>query len=191
MKLKKKIYRNKTPIFLKDVDIEKELVSNKISRGETSYKYFIGYLHNGKPLHIMLNKTSVYVKSYDEKTKWKYFFIEDDDLLEKYNTIWDKVSANIKKEFHNEPLYNKEYLKTKIKFHGNEFTYSYNKEIPKVDPNHTLLATISLYFVLKKGESHYPQVFLKECKYINKNLVRHIIDDLESSSDGSDNFDEE
>ena len=27
-----------------------------------------------------------------------YFFIEDDDLLEKYNTIWDKVSADIKKK---------------------------------------------------------------------------------------------
>ena len=25
------------------------------------------------------------------------FFIEDDSLLEKYNTIWDKVSADLKK----------------------------------------------------------------------------------------------
>ena len=43
-----------------------------------------------------------------------YFLIEDDDLLEKYNAIWDKVSADIKKEFDDEPVYNKEYLKTKI-----------------------------------------------------------------------------
>ena len=28
--------------------------------------------------------------------------------------------------------------------------------------------------------------FLKECKYIKKKVVRHIIDDLESSSDDSD-----
>ena len=28
-----------------------------------------------------------------------FFEIEDDDLLEKYNTIWDKVSADINKEF--------------------------------------------------------------------------------------------
>ena len=27
------------------------------------------------------------------------FLVEDDDLSEKYNTIWDKVSADIKKEF--------------------------------------------------------------------------------------------
>ena len=40
-----------------------------------------------KPLHIMLLKTSPDVKSYDGQTKWMYFLSEDDDLLEKYNTI--------------------------------------------------------------------------------------------------------
>ena len=44
----------------------------------------------------MLPKTSAYVKSYDGQTKWMYFLIEDDDLLEKYNFIWDKVSTDIK-----------------------------------------------------------------------------------------------
>ena len=34
LKLKKKDYRCKTPIFLKDVDIQKVLVSKKISFGE-------------------------------------------------------------------------------------------------------------------------------------------------------------
>ena len=50
-----------------------------------------------KPLHIILIKSSVYVKSYDEQTEWIYFLIEDDDLLGKDNTIWDQVSAGIKK----------------------------------------------------------------------------------------------
>ena len=49
----------------------------------------------------MYLKTSVYVKSYDDETKWMYFLIEDDDLLKNYNNIWDKVNANIKKEFDN------------------------------------------------------------------------------------------
>ena len=34
-----------------------------------------------------------------------YFLMEYDDLLEKYNTIWDKVSADIKKESLIESLY--------------------------------------------------------------------------------------
>ena len=54
-----------------------------------------------------------------------YFLIEDDYLLEKYNTIWDKVSADIKKGFDSEPVYNKNYLKTKIKSHGNEVFYRF------------------------------------------------------------------
>ena len=40
-------------------------------------------------------------------------FIEDDDLLEKYKNIWDKISTNIKKECDSKPVYNKEFLKTK------------------------------------------------------------------------------
>ena len=31
----------------------------------------------------------------DGQTEWIYFLIEDYDLLGKYNTIWDRVSANI------------------------------------------------------------------------------------------------
>ena len=45
----------------------------------------------------MVPKISAYVKIYDGQTKWMYFLIEDDDLLEKYNTIWDKVSPESKK----------------------------------------------------------------------------------------------
>ena len=45
----------------------------------------------------MLPKTSAYVKNYDGQIKWMYFLIEHDDLLEKYNAIWDKVSTDIKK----------------------------------------------------------------------------------------------
>ena len=113
---KNKFYDNKTPIFLKDVDTEKVLVSNKTSFGEKNCKYFIGYLYNCnkvKSLHIMLPKTSAYVKSYDGQTKWMTFLIKDDEWLEKHDTISDKVNADIKKEFDSEPVYNKIFLKPK------------------------------------------------------------------------------
>ena len=51
----------------------------------------------------MLPKTSTYLKRFDGETKRMYFLIEDDDVLEKYNTISDKVSADIKKEFDSKP----------------------------------------------------------------------------------------
>ena len=34
---------------------------------------------------------------YGEQTKWIYFLIEDDELLEKFNTLWDNVSTDIRK----------------------------------------------------------------------------------------------
>ena len=71
-------YPHKTPIFLGDVYIEKVLVSSKISFGKKNYKFFV----------IMLPKTTAYVKRYDGQTKWMYFLIEDDNLLEKFNTIY-------------------------------------------------------------------------------------------------------
>ena len=42
------------------------------------------------------------------------FLIEGDDILEKYNIIWDKVSADIKKEFDSKRVYHKKFLKTNI-----------------------------------------------------------------------------
>ena len=55
----------------------------------------------------MLLILSIYVKAYDGQTKWTYFLIKDDDLLEKYGTIWDKVSTDIEKEFDSKLVYNK------------------------------------------------------------------------------------
>ena len=85
------------------------LVSNKISSGEKSYKYFTGCLYNDhkvKPLHIIL------------------------------------------------PI-------TKIKSQGDEVTDFNDKEIDKVDCNHTYLAVINLDSTLNKDGNYYPQVFLK------------------------------
>ena len=134
----------------------------------------------------MLPKTSAYIKSCDGHTKWLYFLIEGN---EKYNTIWGNVSADIKKEFDSEPVYNKNYLKIKVKSHGNEVTDFCDKKIPKLDSNHTCLAVISLDSALKKDDSYYPQVFLKECKYIGKKVVRHINDSLNDFSCSSDESD--
>ena len=43
-----------------------------------------------------------------------HFLIEDDKLLKNYNTLCDKFSSGVKKEFDSEPVYKKEFLKTKI-----------------------------------------------------------------------------
>ena len=50
-----------------------------VSSGEQNYKYFVGYKdddHKIESLHIMLPKTSTYVKSFDGETNWIYFLLK-------------------------------------------------------------------------------------------------------------------
>ena len=81
-------------------------------------------------------------------------------------------------------------MKTKIKSHGDEITNFYENKIPKVNSNHTCLAVITLDSALKKDDNYYPQLFLKECKYIEKKVVTHINDNLSDFSFDDDESDE-
>ena len=47
----------------------------------------------------MRAEACTYVKCYAGQTKWMYCLVESYDLLEKYNSIWDKVNTDIKKNF--------------------------------------------------------------------------------------------
>ena len=87
-----------------------------------------------------------------------------------------KFSAHIIKKIDDELFYNQKFLKTKIKSHGDEVTDFQEKEIPKVDSNQTCLAVISLDYAFKKDEKQYPRRLVKECKYIEKKVIRHIND---------------
>ena len=62
----------------------------------------------------MFPKTSSYVKRFDGQTKWMCFLIENDNLLETNDTIWDKASPDIKK-IDSEPVYNKICFEKQIK----------------------------------------------------------------------------
>ena len=90
----------------------------------------------------------------DGQTEVIHFLIEDDDLPEKYSATCNKVSTEIKKYFDGEPVYNKIFLRTKRKSHGDEVADFFDEEISKVDSSHTCLAVISLNSALKKDE-HY------------------------------------
>ena len=95
-----------------------------------NYKYFIDYKgdYKIKPSCILLPQKSAYTRSYLDKIKCIPFLIEDDELLEKFSKFWDKVSNTIKKTFDSGPLYNGNYLKTKIRsYEGKKTTDFHDK----------------------------------------------------------------
>ena len=55
-----------------------------------------------------------------------------------------------------------------MKCDSDEATDFHDREMPEIESNYTCLLVILTDFVLEKDESYYPQVFLKECKYFEK-----------------------
>ena len=62
------------------------------------------------------------------ETNYMYFLIKNDKLL-KNNETWDKVSKFIKKRFDSELVYNKKYIKTKIKSCKEKVNTTFHKVI--------------------------------------------------------------
>ena len=90
---------------------------------------------------------SAYRGDFDE-TKYLFFFIKDDELLEKNNENW-KVWNNIKNEFDGEPVYYEKYLKMKLTSHKGEIiTNFYNNKIPKEGSQSICLSVVSINFFL-------------------------------------------
>ena len=80
--------------------------SNVVSSGEKNYKYFIGYKYDDHKIKcIMLPKTNTYAKCYDGETAWMCCF-DNNELLETYNGIWNRICNSTKKELDCEPIYN-------------------------------------------------------------------------------------
>ena len=117
---------------------------------------------------VFLPKITAYRKDFDE-TKYISFLIKDNELLEKWNEIWDKVSYATGKELDSNLVYNKKYLKAKIKsYNGKINTNFHNNKMAKEDSQFICLWVIFIDSVFKTGKNYYPQVFLEERKYVIK-----------------------
>ena len=85
---------------------------------------------------------STYRRDFDE-TKYMSFLIKDDELLEIYNKIWEKIKNSFKEEFGSEPMYNEKYLKAKIKSYNRKIdTNFHNNEIRNEGSQFTCLLVI-------------------------------------------------
>ena len=114
--IKSAFHKNKRPININEVDIEKIVLSHKKLYIKDSFKYSIGYRHKGNaflsPLCIKLPKMNAYIKYFDKNSKYINLLVNVKEVLKKYLKIWDKIKGLIKKEFNSETVYNDKYIKT-------------------------------------------------------------------------------
>ena len=83
---------------------------------------------------------SGYIKKFENGGKNMSFMIEDDSVLVKYNEIWNDVKKTLNIKFHSMPVYDKKYIKAKLKeFNGVVNTKFWSDKIPKEGVHHTCI----------------------------------------------------
>ena len=116
------------------------------------------------------------------------FVIKNDELLEKYNEIWDKFSKVMKNKFDSVPVYDDKYLETKIKFFEEKFNTNFrDHKAPEEGSQYICLSVNLVDSIFRLGKKYYPHLFLKEFKYVIKEskMSKYIHEVIEICSDES------
>ena len=129
-KINKKIfYNNKKQFKIKDIDINKILISKLESYGnKNAKKYIIGYSDDViRPIRIFLPQMNGYVKCFDDN-KTMSFLADDKEYLKEYIKVWEKIRDFIGKKFDAESIYGDKYIKAKIKSYNNDIRTNFLSE---------------------------------------------------------------
>ena len=99
---KKESHKFKQSINLDLVNVDQIVTSNKSKHSDDGFKDFIGYKEDDivKPLRIILPQVSGYITHFENGGKNMPFVIKDDDVLDKYNEIRNKVKKTLNIKFH-------------------------------------------------------------------------------------------
>ena len=191
---KKKFHMSKKAIDLMSVNIDQIVISDKFNHNSNGFKYFIGYQKGEtvKPLCIILPQMSGYMKYFEYGSPNMSFLIKDGKVWEKYKEIWGVIKNKLEIKFHSLPVYDKKYLKTKVReYDGVIKTNFLNNGIPKENMHYTCIACITIDSVMKMDKKYFPQVCLEECKYKIKKIQmsKFINAELDSESDSESDSD--
>ena len=184
---KKEFHKSKKLINLDLANVDQIVISDKFKHSDDSFKYLIGYKEGEivKPLCIILPQMSGYIKYFENGGKNMYFMIKNDDVLDKYNNIWDKIKGKLNIKFHSMSVYVKIYMRAKVReFNSVTKTNFLSDEIPKENMHYICIACMTIDSVMKMEKKNYPKVYLEECKYRMKKtkMPKFIEAELESES---------
>ena len=110
---------------------------------------------------------SAYRRDFDEAT-YVPFLIKNNEMLEKYIKIWDKVSK-----------FNNKYLKIQLKSCAEKInTDFHDDDVPKEDSQYICVSVILVDSVFRTDKNYYPHVFLEKFKYVfkEKKMTKYIIE---------------
>ena len=121
-----------------------------------------------------------------------FFFVKDDNVLDKYNKIWDKIKEKLNITFHSMPVYDETYITVKVREFDSKIRKNFlGNEVPKENMHYTGISFIIIDSVMRMDKKNYPQVYLEECKYrVKKTQMSKFINaKLESDSESDSESD--
>ena len=185
---KKEFLKSKQPIDVNLVNVDQIVVTDKFKHSDDGFKYFIGYKKSEivKPLCIILPQMSGFIKYFEDGGENMSFMIKNDGVLDKYDEIWGKIKDKINIKFHSMPVYDKKYIKAKVREYDCVIkTNILGDEVPKENMHYTGIACITIDSVMRMEKKNYLQVYLRECKYRVKKakMTKFIEAELESGSE--------
>ena len=151
------------------------------------------------PLQLFLPKMTGYLNIFEDGTREMSFLTDNNESLERYTKIWEKVSDLIDKKFDSDPVYNNKHINTKIRSYNNDIITNFhdndnkNNKLPEKNRAYKCMSLISLDSIIKIIKKYYPQTLLQECvyKFINrkvKNIITNINLDSSSESDNESDY---
>ena len=149
---KKEFHKSKQPIDLKSVSVDQIVVSDRFKHSDEDFKYITAYPEDEivKPLCIILPQMSGYIKYFENGGKNSSFLIKDDNVLNKYNKIWNVIKNKLNIKFHSMPIYDKTYIKVKVReFDGKIKTNFLGNEVPKENIHYTCIVCMTVDSVMK------------------------------------------
>ena len=172
------------------------VTSDKFKHTDEGFKYFIGYQEDEivELLCIILPQMSGYIKYFENGGKNMSFMVKDDNVLDKFNNIWDKIKEKLSIRFHSMPVYDQTYIKAKVReFDGVIKTNFLGDGVTKENMHYACIACITINSVMRMEKKNHPRVYLEECKYRAKKIQmsRFINTELESASESESKSDTE
>ena len=185
---KREFHKSKQSINLNLVNVGQIVIFDKFKHSDSDFKYVIGYKEGEivKSLCIILPQMSGYIKCFESGAKNMSSIIKDDDVLDKYNEIRDKIKERLNIKFHSILVYHEKYIKAKvIEFNDVIKTNFLGDEIPKESMHYTCIACITIDSVMRMEKKNYLQVYLEECRYRMKKtkMTKFIEAELELESE--------
>ena len=129
---------------------------------------------------------SGYIKYFENGGKNMSFMVKNDNVLDEYNEIWDKIKEKLNIKFHSMPVYDETYIKAKVRKFDNKIKTNFLGDgVPKENMHYASIASITIKSVMRMDKKNHLQVYLQERKYKVKKIQvsRFINAELKSDSE--------